>query len=865
MAKTLVLQRIGELAARETRRFLVVQADIGPGALFAEAGELPTPRFVCRKVKRLMVSKKSAPGQKPVKKSNSATANSAGGASSVTSARSTVSGPAHSDEDEADALTAKMAGTQELAVAMPFNATKRGEYGEDAAEPEPGATIEVSDPAITGSTLTETMASPKVGSGEPSLGLNPGSLPLDRVRVDSSEQRLTTNLGVPVADNQHSLKAGLRGPALLEDFILREKITHFDHERIPERIVHARGTAAHGYFECYEAQTKLTRASLFAEAGKRTPVFVRFSTVIGERGSPDTPRDVRGFAVKFYTDEGNWDLVGNNIPVFFIQDAMKFPDLVHAAKPEPHFAIPQASTAHDTFWDFVSLMPESTHMLMWAMSDRTLPRSLRMMQGFGVHTFRLINAKGESTFVKFHWNPVAGTHSLDWDESVKICGADPDFHRRDLWEAIEAGAFPEWELSFQTFTEEQAEAFSFDVLDATKLVPEELAPLTPVGKMVLNRNPDNFFAETEQVAFCAAHIVPGLDFSNDPLLAGRIHSYQDTQISRLGGPNFHEIPINAPVAQVHNNQRDGLHRQAIHRGRVSYEPNSLAGGCPFQAGKPGFTSFREPIEADKVRGKPERFADHYSQATLFWKSQSPVEQAHIVRGFRFELTKVQVPAIRERVVSMLANVDARLAETLARELGMEMPEPMPKVLKRAPKPEVDVSPALSLFFRPGDGLIRTRRVAILVADGVDGEAARALHAGLASHGAVPRYVGARLGHVLTREGGTLEVEVTLEAMPSVLFDAVAIPDGEAAIGTLATVGHSLEFLKDQYRHAKPILTLGAGADLLRSANVPATLASGKPDPGILIREASAHPALPDFVEAIARHRHHEREMDPPPV
>jgi catalase len=753
-----------------------------------------------------------------------------------------------------------------LAAAVPFNRNKAAEYGRASAEPHPGVVVREPDLRATGSTVTETVSSPKVGTGRPAIGLNPAKLPLDRARADSSNQHLTTNLGVPVADNQHSLKAGLRGPALLEDFILREKITHFDHERIPERIVHARGSGAHGYFECYKPMTAVTRASLFAEAGKRTPVFVRFSTVIGERGSTDTPRDVRGFAVKFYTDEGNWDLVGNNIPVFFIQDAMKFPDLIHAAKPEPHFAIPQAATAHDTFWDFVSLMPESTHMLMWAMSDRTLPRSFRMMQGFGVHTFRLINDEGKSTFVKFHWRPTAGVHSLDWDESIKIAGADPDFHRRDLWEAIESGAFPEWELSFQLFSEKQAERFSFDVLDATKLVPEELAPLTPVGKMVLNRNPDNFFAETEQVAFCAAHIVPGLDFSNDPLLAGRIHSYQDTQISRLGGPNFHEIPINAPVAQVHNNQRDGMHRQAINRGRVSYEPNSLAGGCPFQAGGAGFTSFREPIEADKVRGKAERFADHYSQATLFWNSQTPIEKAHIVRGFRFELTKVTLPAVRRRVVAMLANVDAALAETLAAQLGMEMPEPLPKALKRAPQPEVEVSPALSLFSLPGDGRIRTRRVAILVADGVDGAAAQLIASGLAKQGAVPRYVGARLGAVRTESGDTLEVEVTLETMPSVLFDAVAVLGGKQAVTNLGNVGNAVEFIKDQYRHAKPILALGEGCDLVENAGVPAVLPSGAPDPGMLGgREASPAKALPDFIKAIAKHRHHEREMDPPAV
>jgi catalase len=588
--------------------------------------------------------------------------------------------------------------------------------------------------------------------------------------------------------------------------------------------------------------------------------------VLGERGSADTPRDVRGFAVKFYTDEGNWDLVGNNIPVFFIQDAMKFPDLVHAAKPEPHFGIPQAASAHDTFWDFVSLMPESTHMLMWAMSDRALPRSYRMMQGFGVHTYRLVNEQGKSTFVKFHWKPLLGTHSLDWDESVKIMGADPDFHRRDLWEAIEAGAFPEWELGFQLFSEKQAESFSFDVLDATKLVPEELVPVVPVGKLVLNRNPDNFFAETEQVAFCVAHVVPGVDFSNDPLLAGRIHSYVDTQISRLGGPNFHEIPINAPVAQAHNNQRDGLHRQAINRGKVAYEPNSLGGGCPFQAGAAGFSSFREHIEDDKVRGKPEKFADHYSQATLFYNSQSAVEKAHILRGFRFELTKVQVPAIRERVVSMLANVDSGLARALAKELGMQLPKPMPKALKSVAAPEVSVSPALSLLARPGDGSIKTRRIAILVADGIDGEAAQALHEGLAAQGAVPRYVGIRLGSVQTANGDTLEAEVTLETMPSVLFDAVAVLGGKDAVVQLGNVGHALEFIKDQYRHAKPILALGEGADLVENAGASANLPSGKPDPGMLIaKHGRAREALPAFIEAIARHRHHEREMDPPSV
>ena len=798
----------------------------------------------------------------PAKKSSASSSSS----SSKSSARSTTSGPSKKDLRSAvDAATAKMDATGDLAAARPFNPNKAGEHGRASSAPSAGATSKPKDVRATGSTLSESTASKKAGSGKPNLGTNPGNFPLDRVRVDSSDRVLTTNQGVPVADNQNSLKAGLRGPALLEDFVLREKITHFDHERIPERIVHARGSAAHGFFECYRPMTEVTRASLFAEAGKITPVFVRFSTVAGERGSTDTARDVRGFAIKFYTDEGNWDLVGNNIPVFFIQDAMKFPDLVHAVKPEPHHGMPQAASAHDTFWDFVSLMPESTHMLMWVMSDRAIPRSYRMMQGFGVHTFRLVNVEGKSVFVKFHWSPVLGTHSLDWDEAVKISGADPDFHRRDLWEAIEAGAFPEWELSFQIFSEKDAEKFSFDILDATKIIPEELVPLTPVGRLVLNRNPDNFFAETEQVAFCAAHVVPGIDFTNDPLLAGRIHSYVDTQISRLGGPNFHEIPINAPIAQAHNNQRDGMHRQAINRGRVAYEPNSLGGGCPFQAGAAGFTSFRDRLgEGDKVRGKPEKFAEHYNQARLFYNSQSEVEKAHIRRAFRFELTKVQVPAIRERMVSSLANVDKAFAKTLAAELGIELPPPMPRALKRAPDPEVETSPALSLMSRPGSGSIATRRVAILVADGVDAEAATELHAALLDLGAVPRYIGARLGTVDPEKGEPIEVEVTFETMPSVLFDAVAVPDGKRAVEALGLVGHAAEFLKDQYRHAKPILALGAGCDLVENAGVPAALPNGEPDPGlVLLRKGTSADALPRFVKAIAKHRHHEREMDPP--
>jgi catalase len=789
--------------------------------------------------------------------------------STVRNSRTTVSGPAKPDTSgSGDVVAEKAAGTQDIASAFPFNPNKAAEYDPAAAlAPPEGAFVSPEDPIAGASTVTEVNGSEKVGSGGPKIGQNPAVGPLDRLRVDSTARPLTTNHGVPIADNQSSLKAGLRGPTLLEDFILREKITHFDHERIPERIVHARGSAAHGFFECIRAIPEFTRAAIFGEVGKQTPVFVRFSTVLGERGSTDTARDVRGFAVKFYTDEGNWDLVGNNIPVFFIQDAMKFPDLVHAAKPEPHFAMPQAGSAHDTFWDFASLMPEITHMLMWAMSDRAIPRSYRTMQGFGVHTYRLVNARGESHFVKFHWNPKAGTHSLVWDEAVKISGADSDFHRRDLWEAIEAGAYPEYELGLQIFTEEQADGFTFDVLDATKIVPEELVPILPVGRLVLNRNPDNFFAETEQVAFCVAHVVPGIDFSNDPLLAGRIHSYVDTQISRLGGPNFHEIPINAPIAQVHNNQRDGMHRQAIHRGRVSYEPNSLAGGCPFQAGAAGFVSFPEGREEGdhKVRGKAERFADHYTQATLFWNSQTDVEKQHIITAFRFELSRVQTPAVRERMVSGLMNVAAELADGVAAGLGIrEMPVPMPKVMTREITPEISVSPALSLCARPGDGSIRTRRVAILIADGCNATALTALADRLTNEGAVARFVATALGSVQPAEGDAIEVDVSLEAAPAVLYDALVLSDGAEAVNALRADGRVLEFVKDQYRHCKPILALGTGEQLLEACGISTMLPSGQADCGLIVA-SDASAAGDAFIAAIAKHRHFARETDPPRV
>jgi len=804
----------------------------------------------------------------------------AGKLEGVSSAKSTVSGPAGLDVDQkaldvtGRKLVTKQEETNALAAAMPFNELKDSEHGLASGHaPESGRPdAPPSDDIVGASTVGEAIASVKTGAPA-QVGVNATIAPLHAARVDSTGQPLTTNMGTLVSDNQNSLKAGLRGPTLLEDFVLREKITHFDHERIPERIVHARGSAAHGFFEAYESLAEFTRAAPFQTAGTRTPVFARFSTVAGERGSADTVRDARGFAVKFYTTEGNWDIVGNNIPVFFIQDAMKFPDLVHALKPEPHHAMPQASSAHDTFWDFVSLMPESAHMLLWVMSDRAIPRSYRMMQGFGVHTFRLVNAEGNSVFCKFHWNPVAGTHSLVWDEAVKIAGADADFHRRDLWEAIEAGEFPQWELGMQIFSEETANSFSFDVLDATKIVPEELVPVRPVGRMTLNRNPDNFFAETEQVAFGAQNVIPGIDFSNDPLLGGRIHSYFDTQLSRLGGPNFHEIPINTPIAQVHNNQRDGMHRKAIPRGRVSYEPNSLGGGCPYQAGAAGFVSFPQPVFEDKVRGKPEKFADHYSQATLFYRSQSSVEKAHIANAFRFELTRVQTPAIRERVVSVLANIDAGLAQAVADDLGMELPAPQPRALGLSIESEVDHSPALSLFSRPGTLGVRTRRIALLVADGVNAQSLHATYRALTAAGAVPRIVGIRLGTVQPDAGEAIQVEVTLETAPSALWDAVVLPDGEAAATRLAAVGHAVEFVRDQYRHCKPILLYETSAALTTKAGISPSLPDGAPDPGVVQgasapakgQKVAADNGVGAFIQALSKHRHFEREDDPPMV
>ncbi|HIZ49794.1 MAG TPA: catalase [Candidatus Pseudomonas excrementavium] len=764
------------------------------------------------------------------------------------------------DQTDTPALKqAKVLG--DVAASIPYNATKQNEYSDTPQATVTGEVSAVFDELANASTLSEKNGSDKTGGAADGGVKEYKDGSLDKDRAPPTQGPLSTNQGVLLADNQSSLKAGVRGPALLKDFILREKITHFDHERIPERVVHARGSGAHGFFECFEGLQDLTCAAPFTEKGKQTPVFVRFSTVAGERGSKDTARDVRGFAIKFYTDQGNWDLVANNMPVFFIQDAIKFPDLVHAVKPEPHHAMPQAASAHDTFWDFVSLMPESTHMLMWQMSDRAIPRSFRMMQGFGVHTFRFVTREGKSTFVKFHLTPKLGTHSLVWDEAVKIAGADPDFNRRDLWEAIETGEYPEWTFGVQLVSEEDAEKFSFDLLDSTKIIPEELVPVKPIGRLVLNRNPDNFFAETEQVAFCAAHVIPGIDFTNDPLLAGRIHSYQDTQLSRLGGPNFHELPINAPRVPVNNNQRDGMHRQTIHRGRAAYEPNSLGGGCPFQAGGGGFVAFPEPVSGVELTGKPEKFAEHYNQARLFFNSQTAPEQKHIIDGFAFELSKVTVPAVRIRMVSMLRNVSDELAAPIAKKLGItELPPPMPLATDQDFKPEVEKSAFLSLTAHPGEEGIKTRKVAILCEDGVDGAAVRELGATLIEQGAVVRIVSSRLGEI-AGAGGAVEADTTYEASPSVVFDAMVVPGGKAAAEALMKNGEALGFVRTLFRHCKPMLVLGEGSQVLKKAGIDP--AAGYP--GVHVAPKGSEDLTGQFIDSMTRHRSFERETDPPLV
>ncbi|HTL10648.1 MAG TPA: catalase HPII [Chitinophagaceae bacterium] len=684
---------------------------------------------------------------------------------------------------------------------------------------------------------------------------------------------LTTNHGVKINDDQNTLKAGNRGPSLLEDFIMREKITHFDHERIPERIVHARGSGAHGVFTLYQSMERYTRAGFLNDTSVETPVFVRFSTVAGSRGSTDLARDVRGFAVKFYTQEGNFDLVGNNMPVFFIQDSIKFPDLVHAVKPEPHNEIPQAASAHDTFWDFISLMPESAHMIMWVMSDRALPRSYRMMEGFGVHTFRLINAKGESSFVKFHWKPLLGVHSVAWDEAQKISGKDPDFHRRDLWEAIEHGDFPEWELGVQIIPEKDEHSFPFDLLDPTKLVPEELIPVQRIGKMTLNRNPDNFFAETEQVAFHVGHVVPGIDFTNDPLMQGRLFSYTDTQLIRLGGPNFHEIPINRPVVPVRNNQRDGHMRQQINAGRVSYSPNSLEDGYPVQAKRAegGFTSYTERIDAYKVRERSKSFFDHFSQAKLFFNSQSDAEKNHIIDALSFELGKVETLAIRERMLYLLSQVEKSLAAAVAYNLGLHVPKKLDSPLNQSvpadgdPKKfqpvkmesPLEKSAALSMAGTIKNS-IRTRKIALLAADGVDEQSLLRMKKALEAEGAMTDIIAPRLG-VITAENNT-EIPVTqsLLTAASVMYDAVYVAGGVNCAATLEGEPDAVHFLNEAFRHCKAIAAHSSAMQVLEATYFSKRIQEKKREDGILIADDTKRLAA-DFITAIAQHRFWDRE------
>jgi len=681
------------------------------------------------------------------------------------------------------------------------------------------------------------------------------------------DQFLTTNQGLKINDNQNSLKAGERGATLLEDFILREKITHFDHERIPERIVHARGSAAHGYFELYESMSKYTKAGFLNDTKIKTPVFVRFSTVAGSRGSTDLARDVRGFSVKFYTQEGNYDLVGNNMPVFFIQDAMKFPDLIHAVKPEPHHEMPQAASAHDTFWDFISLMPESTHMIMWLMSDRAIPRSYRMMEGFGVHTFRFINEKGKSHFVKFHWKPVLGVHSVAWDEAQNISGKDPDYHRRDLWEAIDSGAFPEWELGVQLVEEKDEFKFGIDLLDPTKLIPEEQVPVKIIGKLTLNRNPDNFFAETEQVAFHPGHLVPGIDFSNDPLLQGRLFSYTDTQLSRLGSPNFHEIPINRPIVDIHNNQRDGHMRQTINKGHSSYEPNSIGGGCPFQAmmKNMGFTSFLERIDSKKIRNRSKSFLDHFSQATLFFNSQSKEEQNHMIDALRFELGKVQIPEIRERMVGILTQVDKTLANKVAEGLGIIAKAPLQPMNHSVPadgnpkdyqpiKTTSPVSSSKSLSMAATNKTsIATRRIAFLAADGVDEASFNTMKKELENKRAVVKVIAPKLGAIKGSQGTAIKADESFLTATSVVYDALFIPSGKKSIDALTKEADAVHFLNEAYKHCKAIAATSEGMPLLKSSyiNIDAN------DGGIVIGKDTSFEKM--FVKAIAQHRFWERE------
>ncbi len=676
----------------------------------------------------------------------------------------------------------------------------------------------------------------------------PGGETHQTAHASDGADQLTTNQGVVIADNQNSLRTGARGPTLLEDFVLREKITHFDHERIPERIVHARGSGAHGVFETYKSQSHRTKAAFLQKAGEKTRVFARFSTVAGGAGSADTVRDVRGFAVKFYTGEGVFDLVGNNIPVFFIQDAIKFPDLIHSVKMEPDRGFPQAASAHDTFWDFASLMPESTHMLMWAMSDRAIPRSLRMIDGFGIHTFRFVNAEGKSTFVKFHWRPTIGTASLVWDEAVKLQGADSDFHRRDLWEAIDQGRFPEWEFGVQAFDQATADSLPFDVLDPTKIIPEEVVPIEMIGKMTLNRNPDNFFAETEQVAFHPGHVVPGIDFTNDPLLQGRLHSYLDTQLSRLGGPNFHEIPINRTVCPMRNFQRDGMTRMDVPKGRVAYEPNSLDPASPREDARHGFTTFNATEQGEKLRIRPESFADHFSQAALFFNSMTPPEKTHIVSAFAFELGKVETPAIRVRMVGNLVHVSPDLAKEVANALGMAVPSPTPAG-PGGPAKALKPSPALSQLAK-AQPTLTGRKIGLLVTEGADANLVEAVFAAAKAAGATIAVVAPRAGGVSLSGGAHLAADHALSSGPSIFFDAVVIAATASGAAGLAREAAAVDWVRDAFGHLKVIGHTAEAKPLLDKAGVAA-------DEGVVALGTAD--AVRSFVEAAKKNRIWARE------
>ena len=701
---------------------------------------------------------------------------------------------------------------------------------------------------------------------------------LQSFTTDASDQFMTTNHGLKINDDQNSLKSGDRGATLLEDFILREKITHFDHERIPERIVHARGSAAHGVFKVYEDMSKWTKAAFLCNPGEETPVFVRFSTVAGSRGSTDLARDVRGFAVKFYTQEGNFDLVGNNMPVFFIQDAIKFPDLIHAVKPEPDNEMPQAASAHDTFWDFISQMPESAHMIMWAMSDRALPRSYRMMEGFGVHTFRFVNQQGVSNFVKFHWKPLLGVHAVAWDEAQNISGKDPDFHRRDLWDAIESGAFPEWELGVQIVPEEDEFKFDFDILDPTKLIPEELVPVQRIGKMTLNRNPENFFAETEQVAFHVGHVVPGIDFTNDPLLQGRLFSYTDTQLIRLGGPNFHEIPINRPIIPVHNNQRDGYMRQTINRGKTSYGPNALGNNDPLQAkgSEGGFVSYNERIDAKKIRARSRSFFDHFSQARLFFNSQSDAERNHIIDALSFELGKVKAVPVRERMLAVLVQIDKSLAAEVAFVLGLHIPKIALDELNNSipadadpkdytslnPKGSLSKSDALSMVGTVKN-TIQTRKVAILAADGVDEKSLSKVKDALIAQGAVVHIIAPKLGHIISKGDQEITPDESFLTAASVLYDAVYIPGGSNSVATLEAEANAVHFLNEAFKHCKAIAADDEAIQVLESTyffkKLPAEYSTDTVLREGVIVSSDINSLKDIFIKMIAMHRFWDRE------